>query len=90
MHAIAFKLPKHNHHNGPVCGQMAKYLDEQDYFSDLVNDPMNDYAGFVPELPEAKEDECKHWSCQVMIYEDCIACEIEAQMMENDQTHFIS
>lgn len=88
--AISFKLPAHDHHNGPVCEQMALHLADSDVIAEMAADPMNDYAGFVPELPEHEHDECKHYSCQVMIYEDCIACEIEAQIYENDQTHFIS
>lgn len=82
MNIVAFELPKHTHLHGPECEQMAKYLKEQDYFGELVMDPMNDYAGFVPELPDPTEEECSHWSCLAMIYEDCIACEIEAQAAE--------
>jgi hypothetical protein len=69
---------RHTCEAGPLCEQMTAWLAENDAIGELAADPMNDYAGFVPDLPEPTTAECGHWACLGMTHEDCRACYAEA------------
>jgi hypothetical protein len=60
---------------GPICAEMAANLADELVIAEMATDPMNDYAGFVPELPEPEHQPCGHNTCLVLVYYDeCPAC----------------